>query len=145
MNSYCRISGIRVEDDGEYICTAANELGSATASTTIVVTVPPRIILSESNPLVVNQGKYVRLECRAEGHPTPTVQWRRQSYGVQPPVATSSRTVATSVAILEIASAEISDEGVYTCEATNVGGTHEEYIQLQVESYPSRGDITGKD
>ncbi|KRT82106.1 Immunoglobulin, partial [Oryctes borbonicus] len=118
-NDLLRISNIRVEDDGEYVCTASNELGSVSASATVVVTIPPRITLSHSNPHVVSQDSYVRLECRAEGFPTPTVQWRRHT---QAPESSLTRGVGTSTAILEITSAQSSDEGVYVCQASNKGG-----------------------
>lgn len=110
------------------------------------MTVPPKITLSHSNPYSVTQGNYVRLECRAEGLPAPTVQWRKHTYGaVAEPFARGG--IPTSSAILEIAGVQPSDEGVYICEASNTGGSAQEYIQLQVDSYasyPDRGDIPGK-
>ncbi|KAK9737087.1 Laminin EGF domain [Popillia japonica] len=138
------ISNIKIEDEGIYTCSASNELGKAVASTTINVIVPPRIVLSHSTPLLIQQGHDVILECRAEGHPTPTVQWHRQLASGQPDILSIARS-AVSFAKLEIASVQTSDEGLYTCRASNEAGSHEEYLQLQVDAYPTRGDITGED
>lgn len=98
--------------------------------------------MSHSTPLLIQQGHDVILECRAEGHPTPTVQWHRQLASGQPDILSIARS-AVSFAKLEIASVQTSDEGLYTCRASNEAGSHEEYLQLQVDAYPTRGDITG--
>ena len=40
---------------------------------------PPDIIDKDSsNDLTVKEGQDVTLTCRAKGHPTPTIVWRRE-------------------------------------------------------------------
>lgn len=63
-------------DEGDYICTAQNSAGKATAIAHIVVQRPPVITITpKTGQVTVKSGDYVRFECRATGHPNPTVQW----------------------------------------------------------------------
>lgn len=47
-------------------------------------------------------------------------------------------------AVLEISSATTQNTGLYTCRARNTAGTAEKRIQIIVDTYPVRGDITGE-
>jgi hypothetical protein len=68
-------------EEGQYLCVVENEAGSASAVATIEVHSLPTISGLPTSPMHVTLGQRVRLECRAEGHPTPTVTWKRHRLG----------------------------------------------------------------
>lgn len=48
------------------------------------------------------------------------------------------------MAIYEITRVTAADQGYYICQGRNSAGAAEERVRLEIESYPTRGDITGK-
>lgn len=75
---FCRFTQITPSDAGDYTCSAENEAGRATGVGTIIVhTYPELTVIPNEERLTVDEGNYVRLECRGDGIPRPTVQWLR--------------------------------------------------------------------
>lgn len=75
---YFRFTQISPADVGNYTCTAENEAGRATGIANIIVnTYPELTIIPNEEVLTVDEGNYVRLECRGDGIPRPIVQWLR--------------------------------------------------------------------
>lgn len=67
-----------MEETGEYICHAENEAGQTTAIARIEVQTLPVLTISPATTRIqAQEGERIRLECRATGHPQPTVQWTR--------------------------------------------------------------------
>jgi autotransporter-associated beta strand protein len=83
-----------------------------TNSAILTVLVPPTITPQPTN-ITVNVGDAVTLVSGADGHPAPSLQWRKN--GVNIPNQTN--------ATLFFASALGSDNGVYSLMATNTAGT----------------------
>lgn len=63
-------------------------------------------------------GQSVRLSCRATGVPPPTITWKFNSNTILP----SRKYAVDSVGNLDITDLRKSDEGVYTCQASNDEG-----------------------
>lgn len=79
MTLYFRsVSG---EEEGQYICTAENLAGSTTAFATLEIQTPPKVTITPATPHRIRSGDSVRLECRAEGDPIPTLSWKRLQPG----------------------------------------------------------------
>lgn len=71
-----RFTDISMADAGEYICSAKNPVGQATAIASVVVQSPPVLtVYPKPGRITVREGDGVRFECRATGSPQPTVQW----------------------------------------------------------------------
>ena len=95
-----------------------------TNSATLTVLVPPTITTQPTN-ITVNVGDAVTLVSGASGQPAPTLQWYKNGSPL------SGQTNAT----LTIASAQGSDNGVYSLVAVNTAGTVSSFnATLQVNS-----------
>lgn len=79
---FFRLNQITPADAGEYTCSAENEAGRATGVATIVVNTYPELSIYPSQEVLsVDEGNYVKLECRGDGVPRPTVQWLKPEDG----------------------------------------------------------------
>lgn len=129
-NGVLRFLGVTGEEAGSYICTATNPMGSVTATATLRIQGRTRVILSPSTPQRLYEGQALRLECTAEGDPTPNVYWETPQARDAPLAAPRPQ---PGSAVLNIVSVTYADQGVYTCVADNGQGRMEERIQVTVE------------
>uniref|UniRef100_A0A673A371 Neural cell adhesion molecule L1 n=1 Tax=Sphaeramia orbicularis TaxID=375764 RepID=A0A673A371_9TELE len=109
---------ITQNDDGEYECRAFNSHGSTSHSFSVSVEASPYWVKEPQN-LLYSPGETVRLDCQAEGIPTPTVTW---SMNGQPITGTVPRR-SVSGGVLRLMDVEFGDTAVYQCEATNKHGS----------------------
>ncbi|XP_024936745.1 basement membrane-specific heparan sulfate proteoglycan core protein [Cephus cinctus] len=141
-----RFSNISASDGGDFVCTATNEAGSATAVAHIEVQSIPVISITPSGGILsVKLGDKVKLVCSAVGQPQPNVAWikqtnRHSSLGVYGRAESSPQS-----AVYEILSVSPDDEDSYTCRAMNAAGIVDERIQIRIEDNridirPTRGD-----
>lgn len=78
-----RLSNITVNDDGAYICSASNEVGSTSVIAHIEVQSLPVITITPKHGILqVKRGSRVRLMCSASGYPQPNVAWSKYVHGV---------------------------------------------------------------
>ena len=116
---YCAVP----EDQGSYMCVAANDAGKASCQgelTVRVETLAPRFLQRLESTEVI-QGSDIDLEVEVTGKPKPTVEWFRDGERIQP----SERLVMESegrVHTLSIQKAELDDEAEYKCVASNSAG-----------------------
>ncbi|XP_054712617.1 cell adhesion molecule DSCAM-like [Uloborus diversus] len=122
-----QVREIRRQDAGIYQCFVQRELHSAQASA--------RIIIGDLSPSfkqtfpekTVRPGTYVSLTCIASGHPEPLFRWTLDGiwtlstrHGVLiSSYQTSNGDVASSINFTAV---EITNSGVYSCEASNDAG-----------------------
>nr|XP_018910612.1 PREDICTED: basement membrane-specific heparan sulfate proteoglycan core protein isoform X4 [Bemisia tabaci] len=149
---FLRFNSITAQEEGEYECKAENKAGSTSAIASIVVQNPPKITITPATTLTVSPGERVRLECSAEGRPTPSVEWTKFYRAPAGLPGYAPGPVPSHTAVFEISEATITDSGTYTCRATNDVGVTEERVELIVTSddneinrLPERGDIIGGD
>ncbi|XP_060079143.1 hemicentin-1-like [Ylistrum balloti] len=124
------INGAQSSDQGQYVCTATNSVGTGQSSvTTLSVTGSlPVVTVAQPNYSVII-GNAVTLVCTINASPAAsTVSWRRLVGGVSTGISIGSSKYSGSVIgnpSLTINDAQNSDEGFYICQATNVVGTGE--------------------
>ncbi|XP_034393266.1 neural cell adhesion molecule L1-like [Cyclopterus lumpus] len=106
-------------DDGEYECRAFNIHGSTSHSFTLTVEASP-FWVKQPRSLLYSPGETVRLDCQADGVPTPLLTWSINGQPVSEVDEDPRRSVAGGVLILE--DVEFSDTAVFQCEAANKHG-----------------------
>lgn len=137
------INEITLEESGEYECKASNVAGESTQTASVTVYQPPIIHVSpEQTELTITEGDELKLECTAEGLPSPSVTWKAPSQAEAAPELPGyfvpySRTLAQ--AVVHKYNVNRGDEGTYVCQATNDAGSDEKYIYVIVQ--PKRGDV----
>ncbi|XP_073960356.1 peroxidasin homolog [Choristoneura fumiferana] len=122
---------IEVNDEGEYICTATNVAGQASANATLKVRSVPEITLTPGSFIEANPGEPVEVHCRANGYPEPmvSIKLRSDDRELVPP--------SPGIASLRVGAANERDDGDYVCTAVSAAGTVAEQFTIRVE----RGDI----
>uniref|UniRef100_A0A673A4Y5 Neural cell adhesion molecule L1.1 n=1 Tax=Sphaeramia orbicularis TaxID=375764 RepID=A0A673A4Y5_9TELE len=123
---------ITQNDDGEYECRAFNSHGSTSHSFSVSVEASPYWVKEPQN-LLYSPGETVRLDCQAEGIPTPTVTW---SMNGQPITGTVAPRRSVSGGVLRLMDVEFGDTAVYQCEATNKHGSILTNTYLHVVELP---------
>ena len=117
-----------------------------------MIAVVPMITFSAGNGVyIVNETFPVTFTCTATGIPPPEIQWIRRDLLLDPStndtvdrrfqldnhtIATTEGAVSVATRMLTINSAMDSDNGTYTCQATNdaIGGQDQEDFELYVQS-----------
>ncbi|KAK5864078.1 hypothetical protein PBY51_001051 [Eleginops maclovinus] len=111
-----RFASIEQNDDGEYECRAFNTHGSISHSFSLTVEAPPYWV-KEPQSLRYAPGETVRLECQAEGIPTPLITWSINGELLSDVDDDPRRSVFGGVIILR--DVVFADTAVYQCEASN--------------------------
>ncbi|GAB0086378.1 hypothetical protein DMENIID0001_004290 [Sergentomyia squamirostris] len=128
------INEIFPEDEGVYVCTAKNPVGSVETRCKLTVTSmgngvatqngasdkPPRIV-GHVESRFVNDGEAVTLQCRIAGADQCTVVWLHNNKEIKPSKDFKYSNEA-NIYKLQIAEIFPEDSGTYTCEAFNDAG-----------------------
>ncbi|XP_068104559.1 hemicentin-2 [Hyperolius riggenbachi] len=127
------------EDSGHYICTATNQVGSASKASHLLVHTKPRINVNGSHdsstpvPVVAALGAEITLPCEVQGVPPPTVSWRKDSYPL--PIISARHHLLPSGS-LRLSELRVMDSGYYTCLASNLAGNTSLTYRLEVQVPP---------
>ncbi|XP_049687622.1 neurofascin isoform X13 [Accipiter gentilis] len=118
-----------------YQCNASNEHGYLLANAFVsVLDVPPRILGPRNQLIKVIQNNRTRLDCPFFGSPIPTLRWFKNGQGN---TLDGGNYKAHENGSLEMNMARKEDQGIYTCVATNILGTAEAQVRLEVKD-PTR-------
>ncbi|KAL8178143.1 UNVERIFIED_CONTAM: Hemicentin-1 [Gekko kuhli] len=132
------ISRAEVSDTGHYQCIATNKAGDHKKEFGVTVHVPPAIKSTGPSERSVVIHKPVKLQCIANGIPTPSITWLKDGRPVN--TARENIRLESSGRILQIARALVEDAGRYTCVATNAAGEAQQHIRLHIYEPPSLQD-----
>ncbi|XP_059170575.1 basement membrane-specific heparan sulfate proteoglycan core protein-like [Physella acuta] len=130
-NGTIAFTNITSAEQGEYMCTATNQAGTATQTATLRVQAPPVINLTPGKNITITVGERINIDCVAIGEPVPTVIWRsgqRRRSDVLPEASDSGPGSASLV----FESIDKSDGGKYICTASNRYGRTEETVDINV-------------
>ncbi|OWF48663.1 contactin-like isoform X2 [Mizuhopecten yessoensis] len=117
-------------DSGMYQCSAENSHGITLSGAQLrVLSVKPSFF---RNPLPMTMygamNGNITIPCRPEAAPTPEISWLRD--GV--PIGARTGLHVMYNGDLRMTRMQLSDEGLYTCEATNVNGKAQSHCKLTV-------------
>uniref|UniRef100_A0A8B9H3J1 Hemicentin 1 n=1 Tax=Astyanax mexicanus TaxID=7994 RepID=A0A8B9H3J1_ASTMX len=118
-----------VEDTALYECVVTNEAGQENRAIQLTVQVPPSIA-DEATELIVNRLSPVVISCTASGVPEPVLHWSKDGVRLAKE-GEGYKTLPSGP--LEIASAELSHSGHYSCSAKNAAGSAHRHVQLTVQ------------
>ncbi|XP_014741592.1 PREDICTED: immunoglobulin superfamily member 10 [Sturnus vulgaris] len=128
------------QDAGQYLCTAANALGTARLLVTLAVLAsPPRIARGHQRLLTAHSGTSVALACRAQGWPPPGISWLLANSTHLSHSSSSSASDRARVepdGTLVIRAVTVYDRGLYTCLASSPAGSDTLAVRLQVVAAP---------
>uniref|UniRef100_A0A8C6U3L7 Obscurin, cytoskeletal calmodulin and titin-interacting RhoGEF b n=1 Tax=Neogobius melanostomus TaxID=47308 RepID=A0A8C6U3L7_9GOBI len=123
---------LSLEDSGQYMCRAKNNVGEAYAAVTLKVALPAEmaqrapVFLEKPTSARVGLGGDVVFHCRVAAHPEANFDWEKDGRYL----GESNRIKVVSendLSTLKIQSVRNLDSGTYTCRAQNsVGRAHEE-------------------
>lgn len=118
--------------EGEYRCTATNEVGQAETSCTIRIQEKPTITVEEKliTQKLRKSAEY-RVNAKITGYPHPDIKWFHNGVEIK---STKEITITTTSTTTEIHISKLtrSQSGKYTIEATNVAGTSSVDLTLQI-------------
>ncbi|KAJ2945335.1 hypothetical protein O0L34_g9427 [Tuta absoluta] len=123
------------KDAGSYTCMATNELGTANKTVELHIFGPATIDPPEESRLEVKVGEHQKLKCNVHGNPKPEVQW--VFYSMNPNIASKTIRSNGDDNELLLKRVQIDDSGIYTCVATNVGGSSNITYEVDVLSPPN--------
>ncbi|KAM3915384.1 hemicentin-1 [Leptodactylus fuscus] len=121
-----------VDDTGTYVCSASNDAGHDETEASLTVLVPPSIADEVTN-IFVSKSSSAVIPCTVYGVPHPVVHWSKDGIHL-PAEGESYKTLASGS--IEIADADLSHAGTYTCKAVNKVGSAQIYINLHVQEIP---------
>ncbi|XP_059189152.1 neural cell adhesion molecule L1.2 isoform X1 [Centropristis striata] len=116
-----RFGNISESDGGEYQCLAENSQGKAIHTYTVTVEAAPYWIKEPPSQLYA-PGETVRLDCQADGIPSPTISWTINGEPLTKFDKDSRRSLTASGSII-LKDVNFSDTAIYQCQASNKHGS----------------------
>ncbi|CRK99030.1 CLUMA_CG011985, isoform A [Clunio marinus] len=142
FSSILTIHNITSQHNGNYTCQISNPAGVVDYTVVLSVSVPPRWIIEPKDESAI-LGTSLVLTCKADGFPTPTVQWK-QSLGEQSgdyreliynDGSSSIQTFNNGTLLIQNVTRE--HEGNFLCQANNgIGAGLSKLIRLTVHVGP---------
>ncbi|KAI7792382.1 putative obscurin-like [Triplophysa rosa] len=137
------IYDLTLEDSGQYMCRAKNNVGEAYAAVTLKVGLPPAAVdrapVFTVKPVSsrVGLGGDVTFYCRVAAHPPPTYDWEKDGryLGETNRIKITSDNESSSMRIQSVRSM---DSGTYTCRVQNSVGRAQSAAALVVDMQDTR-------
>ncbi|XP_005729781.1 leucine-rich repeats and immunoglobulin-like domains protein 2 [Pundamilia nyererei] len=128
---------VNFTDEGRYQCVVSNHFGSNYSNRAKLTVNEMPSFLKTPMDLTIRTGTTARLECAAEGHPSPQIAWQKDG-GTDFPAARERRMhVMPDDDVFFIAKVKTEDMGVYSCTAQNAAGSLSANATLTVLETPS--------
>uniref|UniRef100_A0A665X5X6 Neural cell adhesion molecule L1 n=1 Tax=Echeneis naucrates TaxID=173247 RepID=A0A665X5X6_ECHNA len=112
-------TNISESDAGEYQCSANNSQGKLTHIYTVIVEAAPYWTKEPVSQLYA-PGETVRLDCQADGIPTPTISWTINGIPLSGQCTHQHNSTRGSLILNDVS---FGDTAIYQCQASNKHGT----------------------
>ncbi|CAF1262379.1 unnamed protein product, partial [Rotaria sordida] len=119
-------------DTGIYEVVVSNGIDTIKAQSKVDVCIKPKVEGKPSD-VNVNINEPTKLQCKISASPTPTIVWLKDGKPIEPSDNITTQTEPDGTQTLLFKSAQITDKGSYTCQATNIGGTTDVKLNLNVQ------------
>uniref|UniRef100_A0A8C1K756 Obscurin, cytoskeletal calmodulin and titin-interacting RhoGEF b n=1 Tax=Cyprinus carpio TaxID=7962 RepID=A0A8C1K756_CYPCA len=121
-SSSMRIQSVRSLDSGTYTCRAQNSIGRESSSTKVsaLTSMLPKGVFTRT--CMVTEGKHAKLSCFVTGHPKPQIIWRKDGANISEGRRHVMYEDQAENFILKVLYCKQSDNGLYTCNASNLAG-----------------------
>ena len=120
-----KIYSVTKKDGGVYICKAENILGSATATTLVVIFSPLQFKVRPPQEVTFVIGSTLRLPCAAESELSTTLTWTMDGASVLP---VNARVLQNDTLVIE--NIKKTQKGSYICRASNTLTTIEAKVKI---------------
>lgn len=114
-------NNISESDGGEYQCIAENSQGKIVHTYTVTVEASPYWINAPVSQLYA-PGETVKLDCQADGIPTPTITWTVNGVPISATADEPRRSLTASGSLI-LKDVIYEDTAIYQCQASNKHGT----------------------
>ncbi|XP_078687492.1 hemicentin-1-like isoform X2 [Branchiostoma floridae x Branchiostoma belcheri] len=128
-----QISSASIQDAGLYTCMASNEAGTDQQRIQLFVHVQPTIGPGATSVTALVNSPAL-LSCEVTGVPAPTVTWYHEGAPLDSDELNYQLLPSGS---LRITAVKLSDQGIFTCQASNTQGSSERDLLLQVQEPPT--------
>ncbi|XP_035769586.1 neuronal cell adhesion molecule-like isoform X9 [Neolamprologus brichardi] len=135
-NKTLHIEDVSASDEGDYRCTAKNQLGSVHHTIHVMVKAAPYWIDVPPRNLVLAPGESGRLSCLASGTPKPTITWAMNGISIENSPKDLSRKVEDDIIIFT--DVQPGSSAVYQCNISNEYGYVLSNAFVNVLSEPPR-------
>ena len=120
-----KIYSVTKKDAGTYICKAENILGTATATTLVMVFSPLRFKVRPPQQVTLVVGSTLRLPCVAASELSTTLSWTVDGVDILP---VNARVLRNDTLVIE--NIKKTHRGSYTCRASNALATIEAKVKI---------------
>ena len=127
------ILNVTTQDNGSYVCTATNPCSTKSSSVLLRVYSALKFVIKPPSNVTVMAYEAVDLRCSASSDLKPTILWMYDGTFSLPLGAS-----VDSLNALIISSANISNSGIYTCNATDAFSSSQTSATVHVK-YPETG------
>jgi hypothetical protein len=140
---------VDLNDTGVYEVVVSNGLETIRAQSKLDVCIKPKVegksngsqdmlIVSyvrtgKPTDVNVNIGEPAKLSCKISGSPSPTVTWLKDGQPLQSTDDVTVQSEPDGTQTLAFKSTQLTDKATYTCQASNIGGTAEVKLNLNVQ------------
>ncbi|XP_014478669.1 PREDICTED: leucine-rich repeats and immunoglobulin-like domains protein 3 isoform X2 [Dinoponera quadriceps] len=136
-SSVLQLINVTHANQGKYQCMVTNNYGATySAKATLSVLIFPSFS-KIPHDIRVTAGKTARLECSAEGQPSPQIAWQKDGGNDFPAARERRMHMMPTDDVLFIVDVKMADSGVYSCTAQNLAGLIVANATLTILEKPS--------
>ncbi|GAB1865789.1 Leucine-rich repeats and immunoglobulin-like domains protein 3 [Camponotus japonicus] len=120
--SMLHLTNITHADAGKYQCMVTNNYGTAYSAKAMLNVLVYPSFTKIPHDIRANAGSTARLECSAEGQPSPQIAWQKDGGNDFPAARERRMHMMPTDDVLFIVNVKMADNGIYSCTAQNLAG-----------------------